>query len=339
MTDLNTQLSMFYILKEKLTEKYRQAYPEFSGRINDLKGTGIINLQVMLEQEVQGRISEKWFYTHIKPDENQTLPRTDALDMLCRWLGYRSWDDFIYQNSPKPQVDNAPEPAVQPIVEQAPTIAEAQAIPQPKAKKQWLSWLVGGTIVAALAFVAWQFGAKNGVGAMAEKRGTRLLLIDALTHDVISGPVNLELLANGKVAERFTFKENEAVIVPCNGTAQMVIAAPYFFADTVTVACANDSIISLYLAPDYYSRLLVSVKNKSKGESAILRDKLDKMLNDNGEFIQVEDGQVEVEFFNKQEFIMFLLSPAGPMGRMKLLECKYNNQQIEKVVFTIQQAN
>src|SRR5690606_11735587 len=41
--------------------------------------------------------SEKWIYTHLKPEANEKLPRKDMLDIFSRFSGYSDWDDFRLQ--------------------------------------------------------------------------------------------------------------------------------------------------------------------------------------------------------------------------------------------------
>ncbi len=48
----------------------------------------------LLEEKVNSRISEKWFYTHLKPTENEKLPRMDMLDLLSQFLDFSDWENF-----------------------------------------------------------------------------------------------------------------------------------------------------------------------------------------------------------------------------------------------------
>jgi len=329
MEDLNLELSMFTLLKEELTHKYRLAYPEYRGRINDLKGAGILNFQVLLEEEAQGRISEKWFYTHLKPEVNTTLPRQDALDMLCKWLGYRSWDEFVFKNSnSRKQIEPSAVDLNQPV-----TVGKEKTIKKPINTSLLSYGLTALILIVGFVFLIWQINVSFFVEP---KPKIELKLYDALTHEPITEATNIEILHSNKNNESIAFEAKQTLLITCEETQTIVLNVPYFNVDTIQVACKQDSIATIYLTPDYYSRMLISVKNKQKGESAIIRKKLNEMLNESGEFIQVENGTVEVEIFNKEEFIQFLLSPAGPMGKMKILVCEYEGLRIKKVIFNIQ---
>ena len=50
-------------------------------------------------EKVAGRVSEKWFYTHLKPEKNEKLPRIDLLNLLCRYVGFEGWQDFLESQS------------------------------------------------------------------------------------------------------------------------------------------------------------------------------------------------------------------------------------------------
>ncbi|TAL72200.1 MAG: hypothetical protein EPN88_05065, partial [Bacteroidetes bacterium] len=74
------------------------SYPGINPEISEWKGQEITNFQEDLLEKVNGRLSEKWFYTHIK-SINKSLPRIDVLNMLSQYAGYLNWDDFRYKNS------------------------------------------------------------------------------------------------------------------------------------------------------------------------------------------------------------------------------------------------
>ena len=93
-------LEYFQQLKSALLKQYKAEHPHFEGMLSDFKGREIINFQEMLMEKVQGRISEKWFYTHLKVNRNEKLPRQDMLDLLSRFTGFQHWDDFKKEHQP-----------------------------------------------------------------------------------------------------------------------------------------------------------------------------------------------------------------------------------------------
>ena len=101
----------FYLLKQKILEKYRQHYPYFTGRLHDFGNQEIAHLIDLIETECKERVSEKWVYTHLKPVQNEKLPRKDMLNIFSCWVGYSGWEEFIYkQSTPQTEtVDVKPE--------------------------------------------------------------------------------------------------------------------------------------------------------------------------------------------------------------------------------------
>ncbi len=73
----------------------RKAFVDWS--LNDIR-----DFQADLESSCKSTVSEKWFYTHLK-NENDKLPRIDVLKLLSCYCGFKNWDEFVfkYQGEPK----------------------------------------------------------------------------------------------------------------------------------------------------------------------------------------------------------------------------------------------
>ena len=86
------ELIHFDILKKEVVKTLQNSH-SVSSDIKKWKGQEIIYLQDDLSDKVNGRISEKWFYTHIKSDSGK-LPRIDMLNILSEYAGYQNWSDL-----------------------------------------------------------------------------------------------------------------------------------------------------------------------------------------------------------------------------------------------------
>ena len=75
-----------------------QSYPGIDREISNWKGQEITDFQEELIKRVNGQLSEKWFYTHMK-GESESLPRIDVLNMLSQYAGYNNWQDFRYKKA------------------------------------------------------------------------------------------------------------------------------------------------------------------------------------------------------------------------------------------------
>lgn len=89
---------LFYQLKEEVLGAYRNRYPFYQGDWKTFGARDIQNLIDAIEKETRQTISEKWIYTHLKPETNEKLPRKDMLDILSRFVGYSGWDEFIFKS-------------------------------------------------------------------------------------------------------------------------------------------------------------------------------------------------------------------------------------------------
>ncbi|WP_277479137.1 hypothetical protein [Catalinimonas alkaloidigena] len=80
----DTELTYFNLLKREIARQLRTTFPEVDQEIEAWKGKEIRHLQEDLIRSVNGRVSEKWFYTHIK-SAHEHLPRIDMLDLLSQY--------------------------------------------------------------------------------------------------------------------------------------------------------------------------------------------------------------------------------------------------------------
>ena len=88
---------LFSLLKKEVAETLLKSFPGMNPEISEWKGQDITDFQEDLLIKVNGQLSEKWFYTHMKTP-NLSLPRIDVLNMLSQYAGYKNWNDFRYKN-------------------------------------------------------------------------------------------------------------------------------------------------------------------------------------------------------------------------------------------------
>jgi len=101
---------VFSLLKKEIAAAMMQSYPGIEPDISDWKGQTITDFQEDLRLKVNGQLSEKWFYTHMK-GERESLPRIDVLNMLSQYAGYINWQDFRHKKmGVLPEVKKTHEP-------------------------------------------------------------------------------------------------------------------------------------------------------------------------------------------------------------------------------------
>ena len=81
---MSYELKQFTLLKEKIGARLAATDRVVSADVSQWKGKEIVELQNHLMETVNGRISEKWFYTHLKA-ANEKLPRIDMLNLLSQY--------------------------------------------------------------------------------------------------------------------------------------------------------------------------------------------------------------------------------------------------------------
>src|SRR5690606_5706569 len=92
------ELKDFQELKKRILVTYQSYYPQFPGDWKSFSSKDICQLIDLIETELKERVSEKWIYTHLKPEANDKLPRKDMLDIFSKFSGFADWDDFTLQN-------------------------------------------------------------------------------------------------------------------------------------------------------------------------------------------------------------------------------------------------
>ncbi|MEI7509845.1 MAG: hypothetical protein WCJ62_10330, partial [Flavobacterium sp.] len=92
------ELQQFQKLKEKVLLKYQEQCPFFQGNWKTFSSQDIQNLIGLIEVQCKQTISEKWIYTHLKPESNSKIPRKDMLNILSQFVGYSGWEEFIFND-------------------------------------------------------------------------------------------------------------------------------------------------------------------------------------------------------------------------------------------------
>ena len=94
-----TDLEIFQQLKESVLEHYQNSNPYFNGSWKSFSSQDILNLIDDIQLKTKQSVSEKWIYTHLKPETNEKLPRKDMLDILSRYVGKSGWDEFKFMDN------------------------------------------------------------------------------------------------------------------------------------------------------------------------------------------------------------------------------------------------
>lgn len=300
----------FELLKQKVVANMQQLYPGINPSIADWKGQEITDFQEDLLIKVNAHLSEKWFYNHIK-SENKSLPRIDVLNLLCKYVGYANWDDFIFNNS-DPTKSNK-------------TIT--------KANRYFI--IVPLLILGVMTILLLVFKFLN-------KQDYNFSFYDVHTKEAITGyPIEIKLLLDNESpinyfsdsSGNFTLNTDKSII-------KMAVSAPYYKTDTITrilKTFEKEQKIGLY--PNDYALIIHYFSQMNVDDWQKRRNYLTKIIDDGAMIYQVLNDQNArgMELYNKEEFINKLTMPSGSLKNIEILDTKFKGEKIIILRFWIKE--
>ena len=294
----------FSILKKEIAAKLQQSVPGISLSIEDWKGQEIVHFQEDLAQKVNGRISEKWFYTHIKLNSNK-LPRIDILNLLSSYVDCTDWADFKLKNKQ--------------------TLAdEKREIP----KKNVLStWLIVSATAILLGFLLYKvIGPKT----------YHFCFVDADKKTPITNqPIQIVLLNDGESPVNLVCVNGCLAIKTSKEKIKFIVKAPYYKIDTITRVLNNyQSDESIHLQTNDYALMIHYFSKAKKSDWDKRRKQLDYMFTENAQIYQVyENENIGMELYNKREFINKLTMPLQSLKDIEIVETIYTGSRISMLKF------
>jgi hypothetical protein len=292
------ELEHFQRLKEKVLLKYQELYPFFQGNWRNFSSQDIQNLIGLIEEKCKQTISEKWIYTHLKPELNSKIPRKDLLNILAQFVGYSGWDEFIFE--------------------------EISGKKATKTNKKWL-FLLLLPLVLAIVFIY-----KNNLSPT-----QTVQLNNEFTNEKITSDEVKVFQVNDSVSKPLEVKEG-SVEVDNSGDkkTKLVIQSPFYKTKTVplsSVVIASEPQNKINLKPDDYAMMLKAFMLSDIKNWETRKVQLDKILSDNLEVLVLLKNDLGIEFFNKKEFSQKLIVPTPSVKRMKIIEIK--NDENNKIQF------
>lgn len=315
-------LQYFELLLKEVEKAFKTSFPACNSDIRNwtLKEIGLF--QDDLSHRVNGRISERWFYTHIKTKSNDKLPRTDVLNMLSQYAGFTDWDDFIRKNNSQ---------TTKPTENQQ----YIHKTPLKKEKKVVIRTVILTGILLLMSLIAYYYISNNSI-PVSEEEMYQLRFIDMDTRKCI-GDVELQLIKPGESPE--IVKTDTAGIIhfmKTEGKITFIVKAPYYRKDTIVRdISAKNSGETIQLKTDDYA-LMIHLFSKSKLQDwEKRRFQLQDMIADNAMIFQVyEKTQKGMELYDKNGFIDKLTMPLESLNNIKILDVEYKNGQILQMRFT-----
>ena len=289
-----------------------QSYPGIDPEVSNWKGQNIIDFQEDLRIKVNGQISEKWFYMHMK-SENNSLPRIDVLNILSRYAGHINWQDFRNKMADKLPVTKK---TGRPLI-------------------LFIKILLLLFSVMALIFI---------VIKLINTQNYRFTFIDSDTGEpIIDNNLRVELLVENGSPVSFASPNDGSVTIRANGSQiKMVVSASYYLTDTVerTPRKFNPREF-IRLQTDYYSLMISYFSQSDVSSWEKRREQLEKIISEDAIFYQMPDKRAGngMAIYNKQEFIDKITIPSSGLRKIEILDCRYSDGKIVILRFRTEPVN
>ena len=284
-----TDLEFFYQLKKSVLEQYQNSYPYFNGSWKSFSSQDILNLIDDIQLITKQSISEKWIYTHLKPEANQKLPRKDMLDILSVYVGKSGWDEFVFNGNIKNNNNNF-------ILRFSNKIGI------------WV--LFFGVLIAG--FFIWKF---------LSKEEQKLEFQNSFTKDSIAKEEVKAYVVEDTVEKQIDLNSSNFNI---DKATKVVLKSPFYKPKEITIL-PNEPIAKVELNPNDYAMMLKAFMKSDIKDWQTRKAQLQKILSDNLEVMVMLPNNLGAEYYNKQEFSQKVILPTASLKKLKIVELKQEN--------------
>lgn len=288
-----TDLDLFQELKGKVLQTYKEHFPFFTGSWKTFSSLDIQKLIVLIENVCKQSVSEKWIYTHLKPERNEKIPRKDMLDILSTFVGYSNWDEFKFECKKGMKAPSSP-------------------------KNNWLLrfgiGLTALVICALLVFFITKKPAKE----------IRLLQIKNQYNDQQVDSEEVKVYQLQDSLKKTLKVKNGAIEVDGlqKRNTTLEIVSPFYKKKVVHISYSDTAITKIDLQPNDYAMMLKAFMISDIKDWQTRKVQLDKILSDDLEVIVMLKDDLGAEYFNKEEFSQKLIVPTASIKRMKIVELR-----------------
>ncbi|HAP62793.1 MAG TPA: hypothetical protein DCR93_25955 [Cytophagales bacterium] len=308
-----SQAYVFSQLLQQVENTFRRAHPQETATIRDWKGQQIVALQEHLVATVQGRISEKWFYTYVKTEPLKKLPRVDMLDLLSAYVGFADWAAFVERHTQK----------------------EGTASPPTRRSRPWMWVLLLLGIAGLSIWLGIRLGSAEGGGVY------RICVEDAIRGTLIEpGPIEVTILYEDQSPVRVVDADGGCLELTLpQEQITLVVSAPYYRPDTITRRWQSHIPEErLALRSDDFARMIYYFSTGKVEDYEKRRQQLNMMFHDEARIFQ-EDPETGtgIELYTKAEFVDKLTFPLASLQEIQVLELAYEQEKIIEMRFTQQE--
>jgi hypothetical protein len=277
-------------------EQYQNSYPYFNGSWKSFSSQDILNLIDDIQLKTKQTVSEKWMYTHLKPETNQKLPRKDMLDILSVYVGKSGWDEFVFNNNVNKN-DNS-------------NNNNNKNVGFGFSKKFGIWMLFFGSL--SIGFFIWKFASKEEQKLEFQNSFTK----DSIAKEEVKAYVVEDTVEKQIDINSSTFKIDKAT--------KLVLKSPFYKPKEITIL-PNEPITRVELNPNDYAMMLKAFMKSDIKDWQTRKEQLNKILSDNLEVMVMLQNNLGAEYFNKQEFSQKVILPTASLKKLKIVELKQEN--------------
>jgi hypothetical protein len=284
-----TDLEIFHELKKSVLEHYQNSYPYFKGSWKSFSSQDILNLIDDIQLKTKQSVSEKWIYTHLKPETNEKLPRKDMLDILSVYVGKSGWDEFkfTFENNVK--------------------LSGVEVSNTNSKNKFGIVLLIFGVLI--IGFSIWKFTSNHN---------QKLEFQNSYTKDSIAKEDVKAFVVEDSVEKQIDLKSESLHLE--KGT-KVVIKSPFYKQKEITIS-PNEPLSRVELNPNDYAMMLKAFMKSDIKDWQTRKEQLNKILSDNLEVMIMLQNDLGAEYFNKTEFSQKVVIPSASLKKLKIVELK-----------------
>lgn len=276
-----TDLEIFYELKKCVLEHYQNSYPYFNGSWKSFSSQDILNLIDDIQFKTKQSVSEKWIYTHLKPEINEKLPRKDMLDILSVYVGKSGWDEFKFIDNSNNNTNSNPK------------------------KKFGILILIFGVLI--IGFVIWK---------VTSNPNQKIELQNSFTKDSVAKEDVKAFVLEDTVEKPIDIQSPTLNLE--KGT-KVVIKSPFYKEKVITIS-QNEPLSRVELNPNDYAMMLKAFMKSDIKDWQTRKEQLNKILSDNLEVMVMLENDLGAEYFNKAEFAQKVIIPSISLKKLKIVE-------------------
>ncbi len=303
---------LFKHLQSKVAEKLREIYPEINEDMQEWKGEEIALFREELQQKVQGTISEKWFYTHIK-NEQDKLPRVDTLNLFSQYIGLNSWSAFTHQFSSHERTAESTDRSNQQIT-----------MPKPERKRGLYILMALVTIGLVMYF---SFDTEKEIHY-------KICFIDKHTHlPVADSFLEIKMIKGDETPMFFPLKSS--CISGVGGEVDFIVKGRFYKPLHVKRKINSTTYEeSIFLEPDDYSMILHLFANSQVEDWKERRNQLSEMLHENLKAYEISKDGFTIDVLTKDEFINKMTIPTKVLKKVAIVHTEYDGDKMSLIKFT-----